>query len=83
MKIETKFNSGNEVWFMFKNKPHKDTVTNFFVDCSYKGGSDTGWGGRCYPILISYRFTPDGQSGLVTKDESECFPTKEELLASL
>lgn len=34
MKIETKYNIGNEVWFNFKGKPKKMKVTDVFINLS-------------------------------------------------
>lgn len=83
MTIETKWNQGDEVWFMFKDKPVKDTVRDFEIKCNYKGGSGCGWGSSTYPIIITHNFTPSGQQTMVTCNESQCFSTKEELLKSL
>lgn len=82
MKIETKYNYGDTIWCMYKNKPVNCTVIDFSVDCSYKGGSGNSWGGPTYPVIISYSFTMI-DSRRETRHESQCFPSKEELLSSL
>jgi hypothetical protein len=82
MTIETKYNYGDTVWFMYNNKPLSNAVTRFEIDCSYKGGDQQKWGTKTYPIVISYSFTMlDGK--LVGLNENNCFPTKEALLQSL
>jgi hypothetical protein len=83
MTIETKYNSGDEVWFMFKDKPVKEKVTNFDIKCHYAGGSGSDWGSSTFPIVITYDFTPSGQDKMTTVNEAKCFPSKEELLKSL
>lgn len=35
MKIETKYNIGQEVWLLIKGKPYKFTITSF----KYEGGN--------------------------------------------
>ena len=76
MKIETKFNIGDWVWFVCSNKIIKDQIVSFSINnnpCNKKA------------LNISYRIyvisLPD--SNTVEVDETRCFATKEELLKSL
>ena len=67
MKIETKYNIGDEVWFWFKQKPIRDVVEHKML-VSIGNGKD----------VIIYR-----TKKFTTLAEYELFPTKEELLKSL
>lgn len=74
MKIETKFNIDDTVWFMHKEKPTTKTVRSMKVHS-----------GKCLvgitDPLIEYDFNEHDAKGY--KDEKQLFPTKEELLQSL
>lgn len=71
MKIETKFDCMDYVWFMYKNKPMLDIITNIKVSVDYISKR----------IFIEYSVNaPD--TGY-TRMENEIFATKEELIASL
>ena len=71
MKIETKYDIGQEVWIISKGKAVKDVVDMIHIHI----GSDEN---------ISYSFNGRRASGLFEIiEESNIFPTKEELLKSL
>ena len=71
MTIETKYNIGQEVWFVSKGKAVKDVVDMIHIHIgSYEH--------------ITYSFRSKRVLGLFeTIQESNIFPTKEELLKSL
>jgi hypothetical protein len=70
MKIETKYNIGDEVWVLdFFDQPHKGEILSISTFNNAKVKE------RNY---ISYYIHPVG-----TKIECEVFPTKEELIKSL
>jgi hypothetical protein len=69
MKIETKYNIGQVVWFMEENGPKSDVILGIEVNI-YKE-----------KVFIEYLFANDSYPyGLI---EADLFPTKEELLKSL
>ena len=69
MIIKTKYNIGEEVWFMEENEPTSDVILSIEINL-YKGKQ-----------FIEYLFANDSYPyGL---NESELFSTKEELLKSL
>jgi hypothetical protein len=69
MTIETKYNIGDEVWFIEENEPKSDVILGIEINV-YKGRQ-----------FIEYLFANDSYPyGL---NESELFPTKGELLKSL
>ena len=71
MRIETKYNIGQEVWIISKGKAVKDVVDmiRIYIGCNKN---------------ISYSFKSRRALGLFeTIEESSVFPTKEELLKSL
>ena len=72
MTIETKYNIGDEVWFMNKNKACSDIITAVHIY-------------RTETLLnTTYGFGNTIQTQIVsTMKESDLFPTKEELLKSL
>ena len=72
MTIETKYNIGDEVWFMSDNE-----ICNAKITAIHAHNDDTG-------LYITYSCddTPVGQA-LNTLFERCFFPTKEELLKSL
>lgn len=67
MKIETKYDIGQEVWFMGYSEIFKDKICQIKVNIDCLGA-----------IHIYYDLWDD-----VTKEEQSLFPTKEELLKSL
>ena len=70
MKIETKYNIGDEVWCMFCGIPEKCAIVSI-TSRIYRRGNITDY-------IVEIR------KGLqVDKLESELFPTKEELLKNL
>ena len=70
MKIETKYNIGQEVWVIYHNEPTKGIV----------GRIDTTRIGSFSQIIYYLNF---GQNEPVIRKECSLFPTKEELLKSL
>ena len=71
MKIETKYNIGDEVWFMKENKPIKRVVD--FIEIIAASVTSKSF--------IQYGLKMEGLIERVT--ESRLFLTKEELLKSL
>lgn len=67
MKIETKYNIGQEVWYNGYSEIFKDKICQIKVNIDCFG-----------EIHIYYELWGD-----VIKDEHQLFPTKEELLKSL
>lgn len=72
MTIKTKYNIGDEVWFMYRNKITSGNVQ--FVLCTIN---------RDLSITISYDVRTNVLPNPLTCRESELFPTKEELIKSL
>jgi hypothetical protein len=69
MTIETKYNIGDEVWFIEEGQPKKDEIISIEIYV-YKDN-----------LFVEYLFANDSYPyGL---NESYLFPTKEELLKSL
>jgi hypothetical protein len=81
MTIETKYNIGDEVWFMADNKAHKAIIYGFLCEqaCHYiKDGEP-----RCVYTNLDYIVSID-QGGHTSKMyDCDLFPSKEELLKSL
>lgn len=71
MTIETKYNVGDEVWFMDDNKPTKGIVVKLDIDVSRKGD----WYIEHYKV--------EAKGFIHFKVGQSLFPTKEELLKSL
>ncbi len=67
MKIETKYNFGDEVWCFFGDSLVSGIILEFII-------SEYG---------TLYKLRMDLQMPCICVDEKECFPTKEELLKSL
>lgn len=67
MTIETKYNIDDEVWYKGFKDIFYDKISNIRIEVDCLG-----------EIHIDYELWND-----VTKNESEIFPTKEELLQSL
>ncbi len=76
MKIETKFSINDTVWVMKNNKPHSICIYGIRVNVS---AYPTG----CYGIGISQNVSYFDFGNHESVNESDCFATKEELLASL
>ena len=71
MTIETKYNIGDEVWFMDKNMPTKGVVVKLDVDIARSGD----WYIEHYKVeVVGFIYCKIGQ---------HLFPTKEELIKSL
>ena len=71
MIIETKYDIGDEVWFMWFNKPIKGNIVKIDIDIAKTGD----WYIEHYKVEVdSSWYCHIGQS---------LFPTKEELLKSL
>lgn len=77
MTIETKYNIGQEVWTIFRNKAQCATINNIRVWGNTRLMDDCG-NMVDVRIKIEYCFLNDEWV-----DEESCFPTKEELLKSL
>lgn len=71
MTIETKYNIGDEAWFMFLNKPIRGIVAKIDIDIARTGD----W------YIEHYKVEVDGS--LYCKIGQSLYPTKEELLKSL
>ena len=76
MKIETKYDIGQEVWFMYENKPKIMKVWDITVEINTKFDGQYEYG--TYHRAYYHDF---GHHNKVL--EYELFPTKEELLKSL
>ena len=70
MKIETRFNLGDEVFVLYNDRVHGVTVTGVEVFCTFK---DNG-------INYTVQFSSGGETRFA---ESRLFPTKISLLNSL
>lgn len=71
MTIETKYNIGDEVWFMNMNKPTKGSIVKIDIDIAKSGD----WYIEHYKVEVG---------GIVYQHIGQSiFPTKEELLKSL
>ena len=68
MTIETKYNIGDEVWFMYENRAHKSKINAIYV--SFYEDMQT----------VKYSF---GNYIYEFKQNEELYLTKEELLKSL
>lgn len=75
MKIETKYNIGDEVWFIRDNKVQSLKITQLNVLMSLLPKTD-GYGCEINQVV-------DYGDRRTVLAEYECFPTKEELLKSL
>lgn len=71
MTIETKYNIGDEVWFMNENRPHKGIVVKLDVDIARRGD----WYIEHYKVEVNgFEYCQVGES---------LYHSKEELLNSL
>lgn len=70
MNIETKYNIGQEVWFMYDEHPTTAQVED--IDCAYGIG-----------VVYLVRLLEAGTLAFCVRAETELFPSKEELLKSL
>lgn len=71
MKIETKYNIGDEVWATLFDEPTKCTIG--FIEIAITRTERAEW----------YYVVPDGSEYGYNASIDEVFPTKEELLKSL
>jgi hypothetical protein len=71
MKIETKYNIGDEVWFASRLHYIKGVISDIIIN-AYNNKT-----------MIVYGVEYKNYVGYSQKEESELFPTKEELLKSL
>ena len=76
MTIETKYNIGDILWFMHDNKPKTMKVWDINIEIKTKFDGQYEYGS--YVRIFYYDF---GNHNKI--EESELFPTKEELLKSL
>lgn len=72
MEIDIKFNVGDTIWFMFRNKPNVSKVRDIVGTIKIKGGNTP---------VESVIYTPDNNTPEI--GQYRCFATKEELLKSL
>ena len=70
MTIETKYNIGDEVWFLSYNSPRKARICGMSIYVQNSG-----------EIVLIYSLTE--KNLYWHKNEQDLFPTKEELLKSL
>ena len=72
MKIETKYDIGQEVWFMFANKPRTAKVIRIGIQC------------RTECTVVLYEIKPNNYDVKPFKvEEFDIYLSKEELLKSL
>lgn len=76
MTIETKYNIGDEVWFMYENKATTMIIEYIEVICGFKLNKH---GDEVREIKVTYLDI----SASHRLSEHKLFPTKEELLKSL
>lgn len=72
MKIETKFNCSDYVWFMYKDKPMLSMITRIKTLQNYSSSK----------LIIEYGVHVVDDA-FYTRYEEQVFATKEELIASL
>lgn len=75
MKIETKYNIGQKVWYISGYKAVCRNICGVSVS--------TLSNEYCYDVVVYYRLRRDGMSKEEQVEEKFIFPTKEELLKSL
>lgn len=80
MKIETKFNIGQEVYFMCNNKAQCAEVLEIDATVSHSSKEYSALKTKC-SYEVNFRNTVGG--GCKFYEESELFASKEELLKSL
>ena len=76
MKIETKYNIGDNIWFMNANKAVCYKINSFKISI-YRKGTNANNVNQEYTI----EYSPEGL--VLFLNEDNCFATKEELLNSL
>lgn len=76
MTIETKYNIGDEVWFMTNNKPTTMRVWDITIEIKTKFDGQYVYGDY-------YRIYYHDYGNKNTVKENNLYPTKEELLKSL
>lgn len=82
MTIETKYNIGDVVWFMNNNKVCNTHINGIRVDCDPENSGFAYYSLEAKPLIKQVKYTLGyGHDGF--HNESELFPSKEELLKSL
>ena len=89
MTIETKYNIGDDVWFMINNTAQRARILE--IQCVYRDRAGIRFSffglGKCDPeeeLIISYWLDHTrAKDTYVNLTESSLFPTKDELLKSL
>ena len=82
MKIETKYDIGQEVWFMEINRPFCNLVAGYRT--SYGKGDYFGEFMTGEPKCVTTYYVKGDKNSIGSlQEESSLFPTKEELLKSL
>ena len=82
MKIETKYDIGQEVWFMKDNRPVCSLVAGYKT--SYSKGDYFGEFITGEPKCVTTYYVKDDKESIGSfQEESSLFHTKEELLKSL
>ncbi len=76
MKVETKFSINDTVWVMKYNKPHNICIWGIRINIS-------AYPTDCYGIGVSQSIVYSNYGNHESVNESDCYATKEELLASL
>lgn len=74
MVIDTKFNIGQDVFVLVKNKVHKFKIHSFRIKV-YEGKED-----KPNITIVEHEHTPPAD---ILHDFDDCFATKQELLDSL
>lgn len=76
MKIETKFSINDTVWVMKDNKPHSICIWGIRINVSAYPTDYYGMG-------VSQSIVYSNYGNHESVNESDCYATKEELIASL
>ena len=81
MTINTKFEYGQEVYYMRNNKINKGVVAELrivFTYCGYSGA----WNSQAFPMREEYAFYQENNKWVYLR-ASSIFPTKEQLINTL
>lgn len=87
MEIKTKFDKGDKVWFMEKNKPKEDVIAGIFVE--FDNFHDYALKDPLIYYFVKSSNGSHSQTSGISLDrfsrlsESECFKSKKELIESL
>lgn len=73
MTVSTKYNAGDEVWYMMLNKPTKEPIWNIRIGIGSKNEVDIKY----------FFFRPRINDNHLVMGESEIYSSKEELLQTL